>query len=104
MKNVLLVSPVTAAVLLALGAATAPTAADAGSPGAKLSSAPVQTHPSQGDVQTVEGAMAELVTTEDGAFASFSTSGLEPGHAHTMWFVAINDPQACETAPASRPT
>lgn len=69
----------------------------------KVPSAPVQTHPSQGEVQTVAGARAELVTTEDGAFASFSTKGLEPGHAHTMWFVTINDPAACETSPCKSP-
>ena len=61
----------------------------------------VRTHRSQGDVRPVGGAAATLITTPRGAFVSVATTGLVPGHAHTMWFVAINDPAACETRPCT---
>lgn len=61
----------------------------------------VSTHRSQGEVRPVGGSAATLITSEDGAFVSVSTDGLAPGHAHTMWFVAINNPGACETRPCT---
>lgn len=63
----------------------------------------VETHPSQGDVRTIDGAEATLVTTKDGAFVSMSTRELTPGNAYTMWFVAINEPDKCETSPCKAP-
>ncbi|NNE82076.1 MAG: hypothetical protein HKN18_17540 [Silicimonas sp.] len=57
----------------------------------------VITHPSQGDKTVVEGATARLVRHDTGIFASFETKGLTPGHAHTIWFVVINEPAKCET-------
>lgn len=63
----------------------------------------VNTHPSQGDVRKVEGAEATLLTTKERAFASFTTHDLTPGNAYTLWFVAINDPAACETSPCGPP-
>lgn len=63
----------------------------------------VSTHRSQGDVRTVEGATATLVTTEDGAWASFDTRELTPGNAYTLWFAAINQPDACEDTPCMSP-
>ncbi len=63
----------------------------------------VSTHRSQGDVRPVEGATATLVTTKDGAWASFDTRELTPGNAYTLWFAAINRPDACEDAPCMAP-
>jgi hypothetical protein len=59
----------------------------------------VETHPSQGEVREIEGSKATLMTTADGIFVSLDTSGLVPGNAYTLWFVAINNPQACKNVP-----
>ncbi len=61
----------------------------------------VKTHPSQGPVQVVEGATATLVTNDNGASMTLQTSQLAPGHAYTIWWVAINNPAACATRPCS---
>lgn len=61
----------------------------------------VETHPSQGDVRTVNGATATLVTTKRGAFVSVVTHELTPGNAYTLWWVVINKPGACENSPCS---
>jgi len=66
-------------------------------------SRPVETHPSQGEVRTVNGAMARLVTTREGAFVNFSTRELNPGHVYTLWWVVINQPEACATSPCKSP-
>jgi len=63
----------------------------------------METHPSRGEVKTVEGTEAVLMTTDEGAFVSVSTRDLIPGNAYTMWFVAINNPAACETSPCKGP-
>jgi hypothetical protein len=59
----------------------------------------VETHPSQGDVREIEGSEAMLLTTTKGVIASLETSELTPGNAYTLWFVAINNPGACENTP-----
>jgi hypothetical protein len=61
----------------------------------------VNTHPSQGPEATVEEASARLVPTDDGAFVSLNTSGLKPGHVHTLWFVTIANPAACASSPCT---
>ena len=66
---------------------------------APVTGAAVKSHASQGEVRAINGATATLVRSEDGAFVSMRTTGLNPGHAHTMWIVTINDPAACETSP-----
>lgn len=58
----------------------------------------MNTHPSQGEVTLVEASMARLQPTGDGVFVHVDTGGLTPGHVHTLWFVVINDPAACEGA------
>jgi hypothetical protein len=50
--------------------------------------------------QQVDGAIATLRTTASGARVQFRTLGLHPGHAYTLWFVVINEPQACADHPA----
>ena len=89
---------------LAAALALVPAAADAGggmgsSVDARIYKKPVETHPSQGDIREIAGSEAVLVTAQPGVFASLETSELTPGHAYTLWFVAINKPQACENQP-----
>ena len=83
-------------VLLTIGLVTflaiAPVRATAGSP----SREEVRTFPGPGLV--VAGGDATLVRQPTGASFTFSGTGLVAGHAHTIWFVAFNDPAAC-TAP-----
>lgn len=55
----------------------------------------VKTHPSQGDVTTVADGTARMMAHDGGLFVNFDTSGLTPGQVHTLWFVAINDPEGC---------
>jgi hypothetical protein len=64
-------------------------------------SAPVQTHPSQGPVVLVPGAEATSVTSETGARVTLRTRDLDPGHAVTMWWVVVNAPENCSTSPCS---
>ena len=61
----------------------------------------VNTHPSQGQVRPVDGAEARLVRTPGGFFVQMVTKELEPGNAYTLWLVAINAPEKCETAPCT---
>jgi hypothetical protein len=61
----------------------------------------ISTHPSQGPVRGVPGAEASLVTNDAGAHVRLTTSGLPPGHPHTVWFVAINDPDQCSARPCT---
>jgi hypothetical protein len=66
---------------------------------AKLYKKVVETHPSQGDIREIDGSEAILLTTAKGVIASLETSGLVPGNAYTLWFVAINNPSACKNSP-----
>lgn len=66
-----------------------------------LKQATVMTHPSQGAEQVVETAKAQLAAVDGGAFVSFDTVGLKPGHVHTLWFVAISNPSVCATVPCT---
>ena len=61
----------------------------------------IMTHPSQGEKVQVEGAAARMAIHDDGMFVNFETSGLTPGNVHTLWFVVVNDPAACETVPCT---
>ncbi len=49
----------------------------------------------------VDGSTALLVTSADGASMHLSTRGLTPGHAVTIWFVALQNPHLCEQNPCS---
>lgn len=77
----------TAASLLAATAATAD----------GLRSTGMKTHASQGEIADVAGSVARLATHNDGVFVNVETAGLTPGNVHTLWFVVINNPAACET-------
>ncbi len=79
----------------ALNTHIAPAVAD------QVQSAPVRTHPSQGDVETVTGATTQLVTGEGGVFVSMDTNGLEPGHVYTLLIAVINKPGRCPALPCT---
>lgn len=74
--------------------ATAANAAD-------FRSTKVMTHPSQGDVTVVENAVSHLAASDDSVFVSFETQSLTPGDIHTLWFVTIANPDACEASPCT---
>ncbi|MEM6387901.1 MAG: hypothetical protein AAF718_16875 [Pseudomonadota bacterium] len=82
------------ALALGLVAATGANASD-------LKQSAIMTHPSQGPETVVEAATAQLVAVDGGAFVSFDTTGLKPGHVHTLWFVAISNPAACASVPCT---
>jgi hypothetical protein len=55
--------------------------------------AEVRTFPGPGTV--IEGGQATLVRQPHGISFTFKAVELEPGHVHTIWFVAFNNPEAC---------
>jgi len=65
-------------------------------------SAPVMWHPQTGLSGGVNGsATGTIVRRDDGLSLRFSTTNLRRGHAYTLWFVAINNPDACAASPCS---
>lgn len=91
----------TATLALVLGLAG--TAVAQGPP--RLQAAPVNWH---GQAQAagigtgqIEGAQAFLRATDAGASVTVQTRDLEPGHAYTLWYVFINNPEACASSPCS---
>ena len=82
------------ALALGLMAASGANASD-------LKQSTIMTHPSQGPEMAVEAASAQLAAVDGGAFVSFETTGLKPGHVHTLWFVAISNPAACASVPCT---
>jgi hypothetical protein len=61
----------------------------------------VETHPSQGEVRVIDGASATLMTSEDGVWVNITTDELEDNHVYTLWFVVINNPDACDSKPCT---
>lgn len=54
------------------------------------------------DLQTLEpipNSASKLVRTDNGLAMTIRTSGLEPGHAYTVWWVVFNNPEECITDP-----
>lgn len=47
------------------------------------------------------GAFAELVRRSDGVSFHINTHHLRAGHAYTVWFVVLNNPDACLATPCS---
>ncbi|MGH3518361.1 MAG: hypothetical protein ACRDQ7_13260 [Haloechinothrix sp.] len=78
-----------ALVPLALGLMVAPAAAAT----AERSTSPVLTLPPPSPSAV---GSSTLVRTDNGISANLRTSGLEPGHAVTLWWVVFNDPDSCE--------
>lgn len=60
----------------------------------------VNWHPQSGEGQ-VAGASARLVRTGEGVTFTFNARELNPGHVYTIWFIVVNDPHACATAPCT---
>jgi len=52
------------------------------------------------DPDTVIGT-SRLIRTESGITAVFKGSGVPRGHAMTLWFGVINNPEACATSPCT---
>jgi hypothetical protein len=46
--------------------------------------------------EAVEGAIAHLTRTDTGVGYTLRTSGLEKGHAASIWWVIFNNPEECE--------
>lgn len=70
---------------------------------AQITTVPIMTHPSQGDMMEIEGATATLLSTEEGIAIHFATNNLEENHAYTMWVAMINNPGACSVRPCPGP-
>ena len=70
---------------------------------ADLQLAPMMWHPQTGSGPVGETARASLVRRADGVSFSVHAEQLRPGHAYTLWFVAINNPSACDSTPCSGP-
>jgi len=47
------------------------------------------------DGSVVEGSSSTLVRTDKGVTMTIHTSGLQPGAAHTVWWVIFNNPEKC---------
>ena len=68
---------------------------------ASMRSADLTTHPSRGEEQLIVGSNAQVVSGVNGATINVDTNDLEPGHAYTVWFVAIDKPENCATIPCT---
>lgn len=55
------------------------------------------------DAGAVEGASARLVANRSGVSAKLRARELRPGHAYTLWFVVVNNPEACDPRPCTAP-
>lgn len=51
------------------------------------------------DDEPIEGAIARLIRGDSGVGFTLSTSGLEKGHAVSIWWVIFNDPDHCAGDP-----
>jgi hypothetical protein len=45
--------------------------------------------------QPIAGSSSSYIGYEEGVSATFATTGLEPGHVVTMWWVVFNNPELC---------
>lgn len=79
------------AALLVLAVTAGPAAGES----ADRSTSPVFTIPPPAPPSVVGS--STLVRTDNGLSARLETSGLEAGHAVTMWMVVANAPEKCET-------
>ena len=88
-------------VIVTFSACTVQTEAGESTAPIQKTQAPVMSHPSQGEMVTIENASALLLTDDDGASASMRTALLTPGHVYTAWWVIINKPEACTERPCT---
>jgi len=70
---------------------------------AQVTTVPIMTHPSRGDMMEIEGATATVIATEDGIAVRFATQELEENHAYTLWVAMMNNPEACSVRPCPGP-
>ncbi|MBT8413524.1 MAG: hypothetical protein KJO30_04260 [Boseongicola sp.] len=49
----------------------------------------------------IEGTRAVLETSAAGASMMIETKGMTPGHAFTVWWVAVQSPENCDSRPCS---
>jgi hypothetical protein len=61
---------------------------------ASVGNAPVQVFPTGAPLPGT----SSLVRNDSGVSMTFQADGLIPGNAYTVWFVAFNDPSACDGA------
>lgn len=45
--------------------------------------------------EVVPNAIAQLTRTDAGVSGTIISTGLEPNHAHTLWWVVFNNPEGC---------
>lgn len=65
---------------------------------AEVDTGSVRWHPRLGSAE-VDGATATVVRRDTGVSYRLQTQGLTPGHAYTLWFVAIDAPEHCGVHP-----
>lgn len=70
---------------------------------ARLTTVPIMTHPSQGDMTEIEDATATVLATEDGIAVRFATNNLEEDHVYTLWVAMMNNPEECSARPCPGP-
>jgi hypothetical protein len=49
--------------------------------------------------EPIDGSVSRMVRTDHSLSMTIRTSGLEPGHTYTIWWVVFNHPDECITAP-----
>lgn len=67
---------------------------------AEIQNETVDWHPQSGS-GLVADASAQLVRTDRSVNASLHTRDLIPGHVYTLWFIVINNHEACATDPCT---
>jgi hypothetical protein len=102
--NMRRVRPRTTATAVALALALSVVTAGHMSAAAARQSVPINWHAQTGLSGPVSsGAVATLVRRAGGVSFRFQTENLRAGHAYTIWFVAINKPDACSVSPCPGP-
>lgn len=91
------------AVILAMSALIALSSLALAAPAAHQAVA-INFHPQAQGAYGLSGAVgadavATLTRRDDGVSWRFQTSRLQPGHAYTIWFVVLNDPDQCLGVP-----
>lgn len=71
--------------------------ADAGD----LITSPAKLHAPNRSLAVADHAIARIASVDSGLFIALEASHLEPGHIHTLWMVAVSNPNTYSTAPCS---
>ena len=66
---------------------------------ATLAKAAISTNPVLTIASLATVGSSKLVRNNNGITMSLKTSGLTPGHPHTVWLVIFNVPSSCGTSP-----